>query len=58
MKPVGPVTVDAAPVDPVLPVAPEGPTDRRVIFTVLPAFTIAVPVGSVLKFSVSPAASV
>ena len=45
--PVGPVNVEAAPVEPVKPV---GPTERRVILTVLPALTIEVPVGSVIKF--------
>jgi hypothetical protein len=58
VDPVGPVTVEEAPVAPVNPVAPLGPTDKRVIFTVLPAFTIAVPVGSVIKFNQSPTASV
>ena len=51
-------TVHASASDAEEPVLPVGPTDSRVIFTVLPAFTIDVPVGSVIKFSQSPTISV
>jgi hypothetical protein len=56
VEPVEPVT----PVEPVepIPVGPVGPTERRVIFTVEPAFIVIVPPPSIRKFRYWPAVSV